>query len=407
MPKREIASGKRHICFVITSFIHYSRNLLILEELRKAKDVDLSIVLGGSALLGKHASRYGGARELLEADGFKNIYEIYFSIEGDNTVAKAKTAGLGVVEFATLFNNLKPDLVMIRGDRYEVLSAALAASYMNLPIAHIEGGDVSGTIDENIRHAISKLSHIHFVTNADAGARLTRMGEDPRTIFHVGSPDIEVARMLAKGSLPLEVLAHTGSGAAFNPKERYVIVMYHPVWQDNGHARQTGHTRALLEAVHTLGLQVLWFWPNADLGAEDIAHELRKWNDTVEGHRIRFLRYLPPRLFLPLLASARCLIGNSSAGVKECSVLGIPAIDIGTRQSGRLKSTNVVVAEPTPRALAAAIKKQLAVGRYRPTTLYAKPHTAKRVARIAATTPLRLAKRFHDAPAPRTRRAKA
>src|SRR3989344_1222343 len=156
---------KRKICFIITSFIHYSRNLLILDELKKRSDVDLHIIIGGTALLSKYSSKLAQVKEILIADGFKNLYEVYFNLEGDNTTIKAKTTGLGIVEFSSLFNNIKPDLVMVRGDRFEMLAGATAAAFMNIPIAHIEGGDTSGTIDESVRHAISKLSNLHFVTN--------------------------------------------------------------------------------------------------------------------------------------------------------------------------------------------------------------------------------------------------
>ena len=190
---------KRKVCFIITSFIHYSRNLLILDELKKRKDVDLHIIIGGTALLSKCSARHAYVREMLEADGFKNLYEVYFNLEGDNNVVKAKTAGLGMIEFSLLFNHIRPDLVVVRGDRFEVLSAATAAFYMNIPIAHIEGGDVTGTLDESIRHSITKLAHLHFATNDQAYNRILKMGEPEKYVFNYGSPDIEVVKVFGKG----------------------------------------------------------------------------------------------------------------------------------------------------------------------------------------------------------------
>lgn len=162
---RKSKSTKRKICFVMTSLIHYSRNLLILEELKKREDVELHIIIAGTALLPKYASSHTKIKEILKSEGFNNIYEVYFTLEGDNNVVKSKTVGLGIIEFSLIFNNINPDLLLVRGDRFEVLSAATAASLMNIPIAHIEGGDVSGTIDESIRHTVTKLSHIHFATS--------------------------------------------------------------------------------------------------------------------------------------------------------------------------------------------------------------------------------------------------
>ena len=222
---------KRKICFVITSFIHYSRNLLVLEELKKRKDVDLHIVIGGTALLSKYTSKYTQIKTLLEEANFKNLYEVHFNLEGDTETVKAKTVGLGIVEFTNIFNNIKPDAVLVRGDRFEVLSAATAASYMNIPIAHIEGGDVSGTLDEAVRHSITKLAHIHFPTNEESKKRILKMGENKKYIFNFGSPDIEMIDKMSKSKRVFDI-SKTGSGTDINLKDTFIIVMYHPVTTD-------------------------------------------------------------------------------------------------------------------------------------------------------------------------------
>ncbi len=390
---------KRRVCFVITSFIHYSRNILILEELNRREDIDLHIIIGGTALLSKYASKYGNIKTLLKNDGFTKIYELYFNIEGDNPTVKAKTAGLGIVEFSTLFNNIRPDIVMIRGDRFEVLSATLAAAYMNIPIAHIEGGDVSGTIDESVRHAISKLSHLHFVTNEDAKNRLVRMGENPKYIFHFGSPDVELVSKLSKQGLSLKDLdmKKTGSGAHIDLTEGFLMVMYHPVWKDTSEVKKISkNTKMLLELVHEMGHPVLWFWPNVDLGAEDISHEIRRFNDTVDNHKIKFMRYVPPKIFLALLNNAKCLIGNSSSGVKECSYLGIPVVNVGFRQNGRLRANNVIDVAHEREDIKKAIHKQIKVSRYPSSEIYYKKDTAKKIAQVVASAPVDIQKYFFD-----------
>ena len=392
---------KRKICFIITSFIHYSRNLLILDELKKRSDVDLHIIIGGTALLSKYSSKLAQVKEILIADGFKNLYEVYFNLEGDNTTIKAKTTGLGIVEFSSLFNNIKPDLVMVRGDRFEMLAAATAAAFMNIPIAHIEGGDTSGTIDESVRHAISKLSHLHFVTNDAARARLVRMGENKRSVFCFGSPDVEVVEKLSKKPLKNFVLGKTGSGATFDLKKGYLMVMYHPVWQDSHSSsssskKLSNDTKMLLSAIHEINLPTLWWWPNFDVGSEEISHELRIFKDTVMDHKIRFMRYLPPREFLLLLSNTKCLIGNSSSGIKECSYLGIPVVNIGNRQNQRLRGENVADVTYDRKMIVEAIKKQISVGRYPSSKLYYKEDTAKNIAKVTATTPLRVQKSFVD-----------
>lgn len=382
---------KRKVCFVITSFIHYSRNMLVLKELAARPDVELHIVIGGTVILSRYALRGAGMRQMLERDGHTNIHEIHFNLEGDLPIVKGKTTGLGIIEFSTLFNNIKPDVVLVRGDRFEVLAATIAAAYSNIPIAHIEGGDVSGTIDESVRHAITKFSHIHFPTNEESKTRITRMGEDPRYIFNFGSPDVEVVRELAKSDYPFDVHS-TGSGAVLDLSQGYVIVMYHPVVSEVSEAGK--HARELISAIHDLGVQALWFWPNADVGAETISQEMRRFNDQVKGHKIRFMKDIPPHEFVWLLKNSQCLVGNSSAGMKECSYLGIPVVNIGTRQNGRLKATNVVEVPPEAGKIKAAVKKQIGAGRYAPSKLYSSEKTAKKIAKVIATAPLYVQKGF-------------
>ncbi|MDQ5950281.1 MAG: UDP-N-acetyl-D-glucosamine 2-epimerase, UDP-hydrolyzing [Patescibacteria group bacterium] len=383
----------RKVCFVITSFIHYSRNLLVLEELRKRKDVELHIVVGGSALLSKYSSKFAHIKDLLKKDGHTRLYEVYFSLEGNDLATKAKTAGLGIIEFTTLFNNIKPDVVVVRGDRFEVLSATIAAAYMSLPVAHIEGGDLSGSIDESVRHAITKFSHIHFATNAPAKERILRLGEHPNYVFNFGSPDIEVVDKLSKKSKKID-LKKTGSGASFDLKDGYMMVMFHP--DINDVKKIHTYTKNILKAVHEIGLPTLWFWPNFDAGAEDLSQELRLFKDEVKGHKIRFMRYLGPREFVWLLNNTKCLIGNSSAGVKECSFLGVPVVNVGKRQNGRLKAENVVSVDFDPKKIKKAIENQLKAKRFKSSQLYFAKNTSKNIADTIATVPLYTQKIFID-----------
>ena len=251
--------NKRKICFVITSKIHYGRSKLILEELKKRPDVELQIIVAASALL----DTYGNVLKDLTRDGFKVNDKIMMTLEGGNTVAMAKTAGMGIVEFATAFDNLAPDIVLIRGDRYEVLSVAVAASYLNIPVAHIEGGDVTGTIDESVRHAITKLSHIHFPTNEQSRNRIIRMGENPKYVFNVGSSDIE---FVSKNKIHVseKLINKLGVGDIIDINKQFFIVMQHSVTSEVGRNRE--HITATLNAVHDLGVPTIWFWPNVEIG---------------------------------------------------------------------------------------------------------------------------------------------
>lgn len=389
-----MTTSKRKICFIITSFIHYSRNFLILKELRKRDDVELHVIVGGAALLPKYLSKFVDIKDGLKREGFEHIHEAYFNLEGSQEITKAKTAGLGTIEFSSIFGAIKPDLVLVRGDRFEVLAAATASSYMNIPIAHIEGGDISGTLDESVRHAITKLSHIHFATNKDSHSRLLRMGENPNYIFNFGSPDIELVHTMTGDSFQESNFEETGSGAQIAFNNDFLMVMYHPVSTE---VHTLGEkTRILLNAVHEIGMPALWFWPNFDAGAEEISHELRKFRDKVQGHKIKFTRYLPPNVFLSLLKNTKALVGNSSAGIKECSYLGVPVVMTGTRQNNRLRAENVVDVEHDKDIIKAAIRKQIAVGRYPASVLYRGENTAERIAEKLATLPLYIQKTFYE-----------
>src|SRR3989338_113186 len=382
---------KRKICFVITSFIHYSRGLFILEELKNRSDVELHIVISGTALLAKYSSKFAYVKNILEREGYNNLHELYFNLEGDSHLTKAKTACVGIIEFSTFFHHLKPDIVVLRGDRFEVLSAAVAAAYLQIPIAHIEGGDVTGSIDESVRHAITKLSNLHFATNEDARKRILRLGENPKYVFNFGSPEIEVVQRIINGNHHVD-FSQTGSGAPFDIKQDFLMVMYQPVTSET--ERLAGYTKIILAAVRETALPALWFWPNFDTGAEEISHTLRVFRDQVKEHKIRFMRYLPPRDFIWLLKHTRALVGNSSAGIKESSYLGVPVVNIGGRQATRLRAKNVLDVLHKKEHIKKAIEKQIKKNRYQPSKLYFANDTAKKIAQTLAKANLYVQKRF-------------
>lgn len=383
---------KRRVCFVITSFIHYSRGLFILEELKNRSDVELHIVISGTALLAKYSSKFSYVRDILKREGYKNLHELYFNLEGDNHVIKAKTTGVGIIEFSTFLNQLKPDVVVLRGDRFEVLSAAVAAAYLQIPIAHIEGGDLTGSIDESVRHAITKLSHLHFATNEDAKKRIVRMGENPKYVFNFGSPEIEVIHRTINGKHHLD-FSKTGSGAPFDLKSDFLMVMYQPLTTETD--RLAEYTKTILAAVHETAIPTLWFWPNFDTGAEEISRTLREFRDHVKNNKIRFMRYIPPRDFIWLLKHTRVLIGNSSSGIKESSYLGVPVVNIGDRQASRLRAKNVLDVSHKKERIKEAIEKQIRKNRYQPSKIYFAKDTARKIAKSLATINLYVQKKFH------------
>lgn len=378
---------KRKICFIITSKIHYARSKLILNELKRRADIQHQIVVGASAVL----PNYGDILPLMKEDGFKCDAKIIMTLEGGTPVAMAKTTGIGITEFTTAFDNLNPDIVLLRGDRYEVLAAAIAAAYLNIPIAHIEGGDVTGTIDESVRHAVTKLAHIHFVTNDESKARVIRMGEDPNYVFNVGCPELEfVEKNSFKASNKL--INYLGVGDIVDISKPFLMVMQHPVTSEFGQNRQ--NVEETLNAIRELNIPTIWFWPNVDAGTDEVSKAIRVFRETQNPHHIRFIKSLPPEQFIGLMKRAACLVGNSSAGIKECSFLGIPVVNIGTRQNGRMRAENVKDADYDKKMIKSVIKNQLKHGPYKRSLIYYQPETSKKIVKILATIKPYIQKRF-------------
>lgn len=372
--------------------VHYARQVYLLERLHNDPDIDLQLVVGGAALLDKYGQQFLphiGNAEFHIGDALYNV------IDGGTHIAMAKTAGLTALEFANSLYALNPDIVLIRGDRFEQLAIAMTAAYMNKTIAHIEGGDVTGTIDESIRHAITKLSHIHFVTNEPARTRVIQMGEDPSMIFHVGSPDVEFTARTQK-KVDNSFLKKTGTGHDIDLRKPYLMVMFHPVTTD---ANNRAYTETLLEAIDGLDMQTIWFWPNNDAGTNEIAKAIRVYRELgkIRHNNIKFVTDVPPEEFSALLRRSACLVGNSSAGFKECSYLGVPVVNIGSRQLGRLRGAHIIDAPCEQSAISDAINKQLAHGLYSSSDLYYKPDSSAKIVEILKTAPLYIQKKFYDA----------
>lgn len=381
--------SKRKICFIITSNIHYARSRLILDAIRRRNDLDLQIVIGASALLPK----YGNVPALLERDGFRGDFKITMAVEGGDSLAMAKTTGIGIVEFATAFHNLDPDVVVVRGDRYEILSAAAAAAYLNIPVAHIEGGDVSGNIDESVRHAVTKLAHIHFVTNKKSRERVLRMGENPKYVFNFGCPALELLFSETRVVSNKDIF-DAGVGYAVDIGKPFVIVMQHPVTSEIGENRR--NIEQTLYAVHELCIPAVWFWPNIDAGTDEVSGGIRNFREKHNPEHIYFIKHVSPDVFTGLLKKTACLIGNSSSGIKECSYLGIPVVNIGSRQDGRMRSRNVIDVGYKKEDIKRAIGRQMTHARYAPSAIYFQKDTSKKIANVLATAKLYSQKRFND-----------
>ena len=380
----------RKICVVITARPSYARIKTVLEAINKHPELKLQLVVGASALL----ERYGPAIKIIRQDGFEPDAVVHMVVEGENLVTTAKSTGLGVVELATILDNLKPDAVISVADRYETIATAIAASYLNIPVAHVQGGEITGSIDEKVRHAVTKLANLHFAANQPAADRVIRMGEDPKTVFATGCPSVDLAaRVMAEGQNgynPFE--SYGGVGHQFDPQKGYVVVMQHPVTTEYEDALyQVNQT---LSAVEELGYPTFWFWPNVDAGSDRISKGIRHFRETHEIPYIYFFKNLAPEDFLRLLIGAKCIVGNSSVSIREASFLGIPAVNIGNRQNGRDRGPNVIDTGYSTSEILAAIQNHLNNGRYPASNLYGDGKAGERIADILATVPLEVDKRL-------------
>lgn len=380
---------KRKICVVITARPSYARIRTALEAIRAHPKLELQLVVAASALL----DRYGNAIQVIEADGFTVDRQVYMIVEGENLVTSAKSAGLGLVELATVFDGMKPDAVITIADRYETMATAVAAAYMNIPLVHVQGGEVTGSIDEKVRHAITKLADIHLVCTDRAAERVIRMGERPDRVFMTGCPSIDLAkRAVAIPNIEPDSDAYGGVGAKVDLTGDHLIVLQHPVTTEYRDSRR--NVEETLHAVAAIGMPTLWFWPNVDAGSDGTSEGIRAFRETRKLPHVHFVKNVPPEEFLRLAYSSRCIVGNSSVAIRECSWLGVPAVNIGTRQADRDRGGNVVDVPYDRVEIERAIRSQIGRGRLPPDSIYGDGHAGERMAEILAEIPLSIEKRL-------------
>jgi len=389
-PPADPSNDVRTICVVVTARPSYARVRSLLQAITDHPKLELKLIVGASAVL----ERYGAVIDVMRADGFEPDATVYMVVEGENLVTMAKSTGLGVVELATLFDNYKPDVAVTIADRYETIATAIAASYLNIPVAHIQGGEITGSIDEKVRHAVTKLSNLHFVANRRAAKWVIQMGEDPATVIDVGCPSIDVAAEIRDSPAldfdPFE--RYGGVGQRFEIDQPYLVVMQHPNTTERSHAKH--QMVETIEAIAALDLPVFWFWPNVDAGSDDSSKAIRSFRESNRTGKIYFVKNMTPEDFLRLLTNSACLVGNSSVGIRECSFLGVPAVNIGTRQGGRERGHNVIDVDHDRNAIIGAVQTQIATGPSQPAEVYGDGNAGQRIADYLATCELEIDKRL-------------
>ncbi len=295
---------RRKICFVVNSRANYARIKTAILACMDHQDLDTVVIVGASGVL----YRFGNVSELIENDGIKIEAKLYTVVEGNDPVAMAKTTGLSLIDLAQEFHRIKPDVVVTVADRYETIATAIAASYMNIPVAHTQGGEITGSIDESVRHAITKLSHIHFPATRNAAEVLKKLGESPDKIFWVGCPALDLAHEVPAEPISSVMQRYHGVGNGLDFSKPFILVSQHPVTTEFKDARE--QIEQTLQAVLSSGIQAIWLWPNVDSGSDALSKRIREFREENNAAPMHFYRNFSSEDYVNVLREASCIVGN-------------------------------------------------------------------------------------------------
>ncbi|MGB5076109.1 MAG: UDP-N-acetylglucosamine 2-epimerase, partial [Sphingorhabdus sp.] len=342
-----------------------------LATISAAPDLKLQLLVTGMHL----DPKYGHTVDEIAEDKFEIAALVPTDVRESSGKSMARAIGEMIVAFSEIMSINRPDIVLLLGDRGEMLAGAIAAIHLNIPIAHIHGGERSGTVDEPVRHAISKLSHFHFVATKEAHNRLSRMGENPEHIHVVGAPGIDGIQALATWSR-----SQLTEELNLNPVLPIALMVFHPVLQEQ--VAGAANATTIIRQLCAKGVQIVALMPNADSGSDDIREILYKASQSGE---VKLVTHFPRNKFVSWMAAADLMIGNSSAGIIEAASFGTPVVNIGNRQNLRERNGNVIDAPAEPLAIAKAIGTALAIHRFEPHNTYGDGNAANRITNLLRT----------------------
>ena len=386
---------KRKICVVTTSRADYGHQRILMEQIDRDKGLALDIIVSGSHL----SHEFGHTADAIERDGFHITKKIEMLLSSDTETSVIKSIGIGLISFAEVLSGSRPDILVLLGDRFEILCPAIAALILRIPVAHIHGGESSeGAIDEAVRHCVTKMATYHFPATDTYRARILQMGEDPGRVFNFGAPGLDqIHRKKPMTRRALEKVLD------FDLTGRVAIVTYHPVTLSSGSS--VGTVKNIVESLERTGLRALFTKANAD---SDGIRINRYISEICAAHpeRYKFFDNLGQDVYLGCLKHLDLMIGNSSSGLIEAPTLKIPVVNIGKRQDGRVKAGNVidvdVSAEEILRGVEMALSEEFArrLGDVKnPYDLHGDGKTSFRIKEALKTVPLTedvVRKRFHD-----------
>lgn len=373
---------KYNLTIYIGSRANYSSLKILIKKLNKSENINLNIICGGPGL----SRKYGNMEKLLKDDGIFNYKLCPFIFEGTSLDIMAKSTGFGIIETTNILKETKTDLLLVVGDRYDVLSLVIAASMMNIKIAHTMGGELSGTIDEMIRHAITKFAHIHFPANEDAKNRIIKLGEDEKYVLNYGCPRMDIIKNILDNKLQDDFFSNffirnkSKVNKNFNLiMNNYLICIFHPVttdYQNNGK-----YCLNLLNVLNKLKKDVILIWPNSDAGSDLISKQIRTFMDNKNNSKINMacIINLPLEEFIPLLDNCLCLLGNSSTGIRDCGFMGVPVVNIGDRQKNRLCAENVLHSSNDENDIYEKLTIQINKGKCKKDLLYGDGNTCNKI----------------------------
>ena len=372
--------AKRRICIVTGSRAEYGILYWLLREVADDAALELQLVATGMHL----APEFGLTYRQIEADGFRIDAKVDMLLSSDTAVAIAKSIGVGVIGFADAFGRLKPDIVVLAGDRFELLAPAQAALVAGIPIAHISGGDATeGAYDDAIRHSLTKMSHLHFVANALFARRVRQMGEDPAHVYDFGAPQLEHLKRT-----PLLGRAELEKRLGFKLRRRNLLVTFHPATLE---ARSPAAQFAeLLAALQALGEDVglIFTLPNADNDGRALIRMIDEFIAGPARGRAVAHASLGQAAYLSALAQADAVVGNSSSALAEAPSLRKPAVNIGERQKGRPRAASVIDCPADRKAIGDAIAMAFALDCSAVVNPYGSGDSSKRIAEVLRTVPL-------------------
>ena len=360
---------------------NYSSTRPIIRAFIRHPFIQPLVVVGGPGLLPK----YGDVSGLMTNDGITVDATFLSQVEGETPSSMAISTGLGIIQSASILDNLSPDLVLVVGDRYDVISFAIASAFMNIPLVHTMGGEISGTIDESIRHAITKFANLHFPANHLAASRILSMGEEPSSVHVVGCPRIDEVSDIIRLRPSLSSVIESVEGVGTKPScgaEEFILVSCHPVTTQYGQNRQAMDN--ILMALGKIRLPTILLWPNSDAGSNEISKSIRTYRENFDPDWLFVCGNLKFETYIALMSYCACLVGNSSSGVRESCFIGTPVVNVGNRQNGRDRPCNVVDSTCEVDDLFHAILSQVQAKTYPRSALYGNGTASQNIADVIA-----------------------